>query len=172
MSRKLHPSTYDDAVSVNMSAHGDGIRRALASVGVITQRAPAPLAATTTMIIVLLPTPLFPTTTAADKTTTAAAVCSRCYSTLLERRHPSIDSQTDDQKPSLTATKNPRIRIRTESEKSADSVADSESVTTLSKTANNSTRIVLSICSAYVMKTPCNTIFFLVCDTAVGCCLS
>ena len=38
-------SMYDDAVSVNTSAHGDGIRRALASVGVIKQRAPTPLAA-------------------------------------------------------------------------------------------------------------------------------
>ena len=36
----LHPSTYDDAVSVNLSAHGDGIRWALASIGVIMQRAP------------------------------------------------------------------------------------------------------------------------------------
>ena len=45
MSCMLRLSTYDDAVSVNMSAHGDGIRRALASVGVITQHAPAPLAA-------------------------------------------------------------------------------------------------------------------------------
>jgi len=36
----LRLSKYDDAVSVNTSAYGDSIRRALASVGVITQRAP------------------------------------------------------------------------------------------------------------------------------------
>jgi len=35
------------------------------------------------------------------------------------------------------AAKNPRIRIRTDSEKSADSVADSESVTTLASNAHS-----------------------------------
>jgi len=39
----LRPSTYDDAVSVNTSAYGDGIRHALASIEVITQTAPCML---------------------------------------------------------------------------------------------------------------------------------
>jgi len=33
----LNPSTYDDAVSANKSAYGDGIRRTSVSIGVITQ---------------------------------------------------------------------------------------------------------------------------------------
>jgi len=35
----LRPSIHDDAVSVNTSAYGDGIRHALASVGFTTERA-------------------------------------------------------------------------------------------------------------------------------------
>jgi len=92
--------TYDDTVSVNTSAYGDGIRHALASIGAVTQCARCTLGRsfadnwstawhrplpTTPMIIVPLPTPPLPTTTAANKTRTVTSSC--CYAMLLEHHH-------------------------------------------------------------------------------------
>jgi len=84
LSGMLRLSMYDDAVSVNTSAHGRHKARFSVCWGyyaTCTMRHPLP---TTEMIIVPLPTPSptpFPTTTAANKTMTAAF--SRCYATSL-----------------------------------------------------------------------------------------
>ena len=66
--------------------------------------------------------------------------------------------QTDDRKPSLTAAKNPRIRIRTDSEKSADSVADSESVTTLGKITPTNHQGLLSYAIIIILTHYCNSL--------------